>query len=161
MSSPGLAEILRILARHRVDFIVVGGMAAALQGAPVPTLDLDIVYSRDPGNVTRLLAALSAMEATFRADPRGLSPGESHLRSAGHKLLVTPHGALDVLGAIEESTGYEDLLPDATLLEVAGERTRVLSLERLIRVKEKLSRPKDRAMLPVLRTTLEEKRRRG
>jgi len=153
-----LADILRTLLHHRVDFVVVGGMAAVLQGAPVHTFDIDIVYSRAEDNVARLLAALRDLDAVFRTDPRKLVPNESHLRSTGHKLLSTRHGVLDVLGTIEENTSYEDLLQDALWLEVAGAPIRVLSLERLIQVKEKLTRPKDRAMLLVLKATLEEKR---
>ncbi|MDI1446829.1 DUF6036 family nucleotidyltransferase [Polyangium sp. 6x1] len=154
-----LADILRTLLHHRVDFVVVGGMAAVLQGAPVHTFDIDIVYSRAEDNVARLLAALRDLDAVFRTDPRRLVPNESHLLSAGHKLLSTRHGVLDVLGTIEEDTSYEDLLPDTLWLEVAGAPIRVLSLERLIQIKEKLTRPKDRAMLLVLKATLEEKRR--
>ncbi|MDC0746505.1 nucleotidyltransferase domain-containing protein [Polyangium mundeleinium] len=154
-----LADILRTLLHHRVDFVVVGGMAAVMQGAPVHTFDIDIVYSRAEDNVARLLAALRDLDAVFRTDPRKLVPNESHLRSTGHKLLSTRHGVLDVLGTIEEDTSYEDLLQDALWLEVAGAPIRVLSLERLIQIKEKLTRPKDRAMLLVLKATLEEKRR--
>ncbi|TKD01047.1 nucleotidyltransferase domain-containing protein [Polyangium fumosum] len=154
-----LADILRTLLHHQVDFVVVGGMAAVLQGAPVHTFDIDIVYSRAEENVARLLAALQDLDAVFRTDPRRLVPNESHLRSTGHKLLSTRHGVLDVLGTIEEDTSYEDLLQDALWLEVAGAPVRVLSLERLIQIKEKLTRPKDRAMLLVLQATLEEKRR--
>ncbi|WP_437787855.1 hypothetical protein [Sorangium sp. So ce1097] len=134
-------------------------MAAALQGAPVNTLDIDVVYSRSEQNIGRLMTALTDLEAVFRTDPRRLVPNESHLRSTGHKLLQTKHGLLDVLATIEESTSYDDLLPDTTVLEVAGVLVRVLSLERLIAVKAKLTRPKDRAMLLVLQATLDEKRR--
>jgi NurA-like 5'-3' nuclease len=154
-----LAEIIRTLVRHDVDFIVVGGMAGVMQGAPVHTLDLDIVYGRAEENIGRLMSALIELEAVFRTDARKLAPNESHLRSTGHKLLQTKHGVLDVLATVEESTSYEDLLPDATMLEVAGVPVRVLSLERLIVIKEKLTRPKDRAMLLVLKATLDERGR--
>lgn len=154
-----LADILHALVRHDVEYIVVGGMAAALQGAPVNTLDIDIVYSRSEENIARLMAALTELEAVFRTDPRRLVPNESHLRSTGHKLLQTKHGILDVLATLEESTTYDDLLPDSTVLEVAGVPVRVLSLERLIEVKAKLNRPKDKAMLLVLQATLAQQRR--
>ena len=124
------------------------------------TLDLDVVYARTDANIAKLLAALAELEAVFRTDARRLVPNESHLRSPGHKLLQTREGVLDVLGTIEDSTSYEDLVPDSTWLEVAGNPVRVLGLERLIAVKEKRGRPKDQAMLVVLRATLEEKRRR-
>jgi len=40
-----IADIIHTLVAHEVEFIVVGGMAAVLQGAPVHTIDLDIVYA--------------------------------------------------------------------------------------------------------------------
>lgn len=154
-----LGDILLTLMRHHVDFIVVGGLAAVIHGAPVQTFDVDIVYARDEPNVARLLGALLELEAVFRTDPRRLVPNETHLRSPGHKLLRTRHGVLDVLGTIEEDTDYAALLGDSVLVEVLGVPIRVLTLERLIRVKEKLTRPKDQAMLLVLRATLEEARK--
>src|SRR5262245_23364182 len=107
-------EILRTLARHDARFIVVGGMSAVLQGAPVNTLDLDVVHDRSPENVERILGALAEMDAYYRADlaNRRLRPTASHLIGPGHQLLVTKYGVLDVLGTVEETTVYEDLLPD-------------------------------------------------
>src|SRR5579864_1367767 len=94
-------EILRILATHNVDFIVVGGISAVLNGAPVNTLDLDIVHSRDTQNISRLLAALDELGAEYRdLGGRNLRPAESHLASKGHQLLLTRFGPLDVLGTI-------------------------------------------------------------
>jgi hypothetical protein len=132
-------------------------MAGALQGAPVNTLDLDIVYARDPENVERLFRALKSVDARFRDDPRHLEPNESHLLSKGHELLTTSHGHLDVLGTIEEDSGYEELIGESDQLDLAGHGVHVLSLERLIRVKEKLARPKDQLMLLILRATLDER----
>lgn len=157
----GLSELIAVLVRHEVDFIVVGGVAGVLQGAPVSTMDLDIIYARDSPNVQRLLAALHEVDAHFRSDPRRLKPEQSHIESKGHKLLSTLHGDFDVLGSIEESTEYPDLVDDADKFEVAGCSIRVLSLERLIEVKEKLGRPKDQLMLMVLRATLQERQGLG
>jgi predicted nucleotidyltransferase len=96
----------------------------------------------------------------FRGDPRRLRPSRSHLESPGHKLLETHHGPLDLLGTIEDDTTFEDLLADAEWLDLGGVRVRVLSLPRLIRVKERLTRPKDQNMLVLLRATLDERTRR-
>jgi hypothetical protein len=41
-----------------VDFIIVGGAAAVLHGAPVTTADLDIVPEQSDANVARLLGLL-------------------------------------------------------------------------------------------------------
>ena len=46
---------LRSLCEHGVEFIVVGGLAAVLNGAPVNTFDVDIVFSRAPLNIARIL----------------------------------------------------------------------------------------------------------
>lgn len=149
-------EILRALARHHVDFIVVGMTAAVLQGAPAFTFDLDIVYRIAEDNALGLLAALTEREAEFRGDAAGrrLRPNVSHLMSDGHKLLKTNFGMLDVLGTIEASTRYEDLSPHVVTMEIDGVTVQVLGLERLIEAKERAGRPKDHAVLPLLRATL-------
>jgi predicted nucleotidyltransferase len=154
-----IADTIRILVEHDVEFVIVGGMAAVLQGAPVNTFDLDVVYDRSPENVQRVLSALTKLDAIFRDDPRRLRPNESHLLSTGHKLLETNRGPLDLLGTIEDNTGFADLVADSEWLDVGDLRVRVLTLARLIRVKEQLGRPKDKAMLVILRATLDERQR--
>ena len=151
-------EVIELLTKHRVDFMVVGMTAGVLQGAPMVTFDLDILYSRAPDNVERLLPCLEQMDAVFRADPRRLRPTRSHLATAGHKLLSTSLGIVDVLGSLGDDVSYEDLLPDAVELSAEGMVFRVLSLERLIEVKRAAGRPKDLAALPVLEATLARRR---
>ena len=154
-------EILRTLARHRVDFIVVGGIAAVIQGAAVATFDLDLVHSRKPENVERLLKALQDLEARYRTPgAENLKPSRSHLESEGHQLLMTRAGHLDLLGVIGSNRGYDGLLPRTIEQKVAGMKIRVLSLEAVIESKQELGHDKDKAMLPILRRTLEEKKKR-
>jgi hypothetical protein len=156
------AEILRLLAENEVEFIVVGMAAGILQGAPVTTVDLALVHRRRHGNVARLLRVLSALDATYRHDPRGLRPGESHLVGPGQQLLATTHGDLDCLATIDRDRGYEQLLPLTVEMTLGEGRTvRVLTLAALIESKERAGRPKDLAALPVLRATLEEVTRRS
>lgn len=151
-------EVIELLCRHEVAFIVVGMTAGVLQGAPAVTFDLDIIYSRDGANIARLLGALHELEAVFRTDERRIVPNESHLESRGHKLLMTKFGIVDVLGALDELE-YADLLRDTVELPLDNLRVRVLSLERLIDVKERAGREKDRAVLPLLRSTLARSRK--
>ena len=148
-----------MLTRHRVDFVIVGGVSAVLHGAPVTTFDLDVVHFRASENVARLLAALEELDAVYRAQPeRQLRPGETHLASAGHQLLLTKFGPLDVLGMIGKSRNWQDLLGGARNMEIEpGIVVRVLDLETLIAVKEELGFPKDAAMLPLLRQALRER----
>lgn len=153
-------EILEVLARYRVEYIVVGMTAGVLHGAPAVTFDLDIVYARTKENIERMLAALNELQAVFRTDDRRLAPKASHLASSGHKLLSTRFGQLDVLGELGEDEGYEALLSDTIILRVETMEVRVLGLERLIAVKERAGRDKDRAVLPLLRSTLARVRRK-
>lgn len=73
----------------------------------------------------------------------------------GHQLLVTTHGDLDCLGTVGEGQTYEDLVDRAPLMDVGdGMSVRVIDLPKLIELKEQAARPKDVAVLPVLRATL-------
>lgn len=156
MESAKYLALLRVLTEHQVEFILVGGLAAVLQGAPIVTGDLDIVHRRTPENVARLLVALGQLEAVYRVDPRRLRPTEAHLIGPGHALLSTKFGDLDVLGTIFADTSYEGLIDDALEVELGDVTIRVLGLERLIQSKEYTGRGKDLAMLPALRATLEQ-----
>lgn len=155
---PDFVAICRTLTQNQVDFIVVGGVCAVLQGAPISTFDLDLVHSREPANVDRLMAALEALDACYRVPGReDRKPERSHLLSPGHQLLMTRSGPLDLLGEIGSGRGYAELLPKATELEVGGGlRVHVLNLATLIEVKEEAARDKDKAVLAILRRTLEE-----
>jgi hypothetical protein len=148
-----------VLAAHEVEFILVGGLAAVLQGAPIVTGDLDIVHRRTPDNVRKLLAALSELEAVYRIDPRRLEPTEAHLVGPGHALLSTKFCDLDVLGTIFAETSYDGLTDDVLELELGDISIQVLSLERLIESKEYAGRGKDLAVLPALRATLAQTRK--
>jgi len=96
---PKFREALEVLARHHVDFVVVGGVAAVLEGASISTFDLDIVHDRSPENVARLLSALVDLDARYRdLTGRVLRPEAHGLEGQGHHLLLTRCGPLDVLG---------------------------------------------------------------
>jgi hypothetical protein len=73
-------ELIELLCRHQVEFIVLGMTSAVLQGTPALTFDLDIVYARDDDNVTRLLVVLGELGALFRNDPRKIAPNRAFER---------------------------------------------------------------------------------
>jgi hypothetical protein len=151
------AAVIRVLVEHDVDFIVVGGIAATLNGAIIATQDLDVLYALDAENVARIMRALEALDARFHQRP-DLVPKRSHMESRGHKLLTTSHGRCDFLGHIGPDLGYADLLADSVELAATDDlRCRVLGLEKLIETKLATGRPKDLATLPILRATLAER----
>jgi hypothetical protein len=154
--------ILETLCRHGVDFVIVGGVGAVLQGAPLATFDLDVVHSREPHNLDRLKSALDELDAHYRmTGRRKTKPGPSRLASAGHQLLMTRFGPLDLLGTIGKGDDYTRLLEETIELEIGeGLKVRVLSLEGIVRTTEETGQEKDKAVLPVLRRVLQEKSKR-
>jgi predicted nucleotidyltransferase len=155
-SAPDFTEILKVLFRHEVEFILVGGLAAIVQGAPVLTFDLDIVFLKTPENLPRLFAALQEIDARY-LDPAGrhIVPDAKKLASFKMHQLVTSLGPLDVMETIGAGMSYSDLVDDTQISEVAGVNVRVLGLKTIILSKEQANRDKDRATLHVLRRTLQ------
>jgi hypothetical protein len=154
--------LLTVLARAEVDFVVVGGVAALLEGAPITTFDLDLVHSREPSNLDRLHAVLVDLEACYREHlPKRLHPRRADLASDGHHLLATRHGPLDLLGTVVGGRSFEDLVAHTGRLPIDDEglRVRVLDLETLIALKEEMGREKDLLQARELRHVLEERGR--
>jgi hypothetical protein len=163
MQETDFVAVLGALFGADIEFVVVGGVAALLDGAPVNTFDVDVVHSREAANIARLLQVLEDLDAVYRIQPeRRLRPTAGHLASRGHQNLLTRYGPLDLLGTIGRDLGYEELIPHSVEMEIGeGIRVRVLDLETLIAIKEELAGEKDLAVLPILRRTLEEKRKTG
>jgi hypothetical protein len=155
-----LTTLLARLAASGTDFLLVGGLAAVAQGAPLTTLDVDVVHLRDPDNVDRLLAFLTSVDARYRGRPAGqvLRPTHASLSGDGHHLLVTALGPLDVLGAIEGGRDYASLLPESITVAVEGQSVRVVRLETLADLKRGATGAKERLVLEILDETI---RRRG
>jgi predicted nucleotidyltransferase len=164
-TSASLSEILEGLLEAGVDFILVGGLAAVIQGAPVTTMDVDVVHSQSPENIARLLSFLKSVDAVYRRlDDRLIEPKEHDLSGKGHVLLTTRIGPLDILAVIEGGRSYEELLEHTVEINFRGHRLRVLDLKTLVELKKTSTDPKDKQRLPVLKETLrqlEEKYGRG
>jgi len=153
--SVDLSAILEGLIKAGVDFILVGGLAAVVQGAPVTTMDVDIVHNQSPENITRLFTFLKSVGAFHRRpDNKVIEPKKEDISGMGHALFTTRLGPLDVLAFIEEGRSYGDLLEHTVEIEFRGRAIRVLDLKMLIQLKKTSTDPKDRQRLPVLEETL-------
>jgi hypothetical protein len=154
-TSANLGAILEGLIEAGVDFILVGGLAAVVQGAPVTTMDVDIVHDQSPENIAKLLAFLKSVDAIHRRpDDKVIEPKEGDISGTGHALFTTRLGPLDVLAVIEEGRVYGDLLEHTVEIEFRSHTIRVLDLKMLIQLKRASTDPKDRQRLPVLEETL-------
>jgi predicted nucleotidyltransferase len=151
-------ELLRLLTKHEVAFIVIGGVAAVLHGSSRLTQDLDIVYQRTPENIARLAAALAGRSPYPREAPPGLPFrwSEATLRMGLNFTLDTSLGALDLLGEVTGGGSYEQLLDQSIEADLSGVRCRCLDLESLIRVKRAAGRPKDFEAIAELEAIQEE-----
>jgi hypothetical protein len=157
-------EIFVCLDRHRVLYVVVGGLAAVLHGSPLPTVDVDVCPSREPPNLDRLAVALAELDARIRTpdSPEGVSfPHEGAFLANVELLnLVTLYGDLDLTFRPAGTEGFADLARRAEKVMIRGVGVSVAALEDVIRSKEAADRPKDRRSLPVLRQLLDEIQRR-
>jgi len=147
-------EILELLNKHEVEYIVVGGVAAVIQGAPVTTFDIDALVRISEENASRLVCALDELEAHFREHQTTIRPTRDDIMAGGHLLLMTRAGPLDILGFIGNDERYEDLIDASSDVPMAAGNFRVLNLEELIRQKKAANRPKDRAVLALLEEVL-------
>ena len=156
MPGRSLIAALRDLCAGDIEFVVVGELAAALNGTPCQTLVIDLVCSRETANIDRLPRFLSDADAIFRIQPeRRFRPDASHLGAGRHLNLLTRYGPMDLLATIGPNLGYQDLLPHSNEMNIGeGIRIRVLDLETIIAVKEQLAAEKDLAVLPILYQTL-------
>ncbi len=158
MASPpqSLTTLLARLAASGAEFLLVGGLAAVAQGAPLATVDVDVVHRRTEANVDRLLAFLAAVGARYRGRPVGqvTLPTRDALLGPGHHLLATALGPLDLLGAIEGGRNFDDLLRESVEIQVEGQRVCVVRLQTLAELKRGSSSAKDRLTLAVIEDTL-------
>lgn len=146
-----------LLEQYGVEYVVVGGVAAVLQGAPVTTFDIDALIKVDAANVDRLAKALAILDARYR-EHRDLRPTTSDLAAGGHLLLTTNSGPLDLLGFIGGGRRYEDVASSTRRMTVGGLTIRVLSVEALIADKKALGRDKDLVAIRFLEAVLNRQR---
>jgi hypothetical protein len=145
---------LRTLDRHAVRFVVIGGFAADLLGAPLNTNDLDICYERTAANMERLAEALQELGARLRVagvdddlpfvlDGKTLAAGDSFT-------FDTDAGALDVRGTPSGTSGFADLRARARAVPLRDLEVMVVDITDLMRMKRASGRVKDRMHLEVL-----------
>ncbi len=148
-------RLIKVLAKHRVDFVLIDALAARLQGFPRLTADADITPARDRDNLSRLATALRELGARVftEAVPEGLKfdCSAQTLSRAETWNLVTAAGRLDLAFMPSGTTGYEDLIQGAIRFQVYGTELLAASLEDIIRSKEAADRPQDRQDIVVMR----------
>jgi len=152
-------RLLATLVQSGVRFVVIGGLAAVLHGAPYQTADCDIVPEQNQANLARLSEALRALGAriwTGAGDGLRFEHDGRSLRDARVWNLITDFGLLDISFEPAGLESYRDLEQRAVRIEVDGVRFAVAALEDVVRSKQAAGRDKDARSLPLLRRMLAE-----
>ncbi|MBI1736506.1 MAG: hypothetical protein HYR51_15155 [Candidatus Rokubacteria bacterium] len=145
-----LERFASLLSDAGVEFIVVGGQAEILMGGARVTFDVDLCYRRTTENLERLATALGTLHVTLRGAPADLKfQIDARALALGQNYTFEVDGeyALDLMAYLEPIGTYEDLLPRTETVDLAGRPIRIIGLDDLIRIKQHLGRPKDRASL--------------
>jgi hypothetical protein len=147
MSGVAPRTILSTLVAHDVDFVVIGGLAAAAHGSRRMTRDIDVVVKPDDENLTRLDAALAELSAV-QLRPGGkeapITPADIATIALGTSLHTSsPAGRLDIVGAPAGGPSYPDLRGRSIIAEVGGIAIHVSGLDDLIAMKRAAGRPLD------------------
>jgi hypothetical protein len=137
-------RILDALARHGVDYVIVGGLAVQTHGHVRTTVDIDVVPNPDPSNRSRLADALNALDA------QTLNPGSEEIEIDAMTLpraslwqFATRHGAIDVLHDAPGAPPYDELRARALVIRLGDLELAVASLDDLISMKRASARPVD------------------
>lgn len=143
-----LAELIAALARHGVEYIVIGGVATQVHGHRRTTMDLDVTPEPSPENLRRLGAALVELEAR----PRDAVAGEAEILVSDPECLavaaivpplLTRHGQLHVLKEPKGARGFDEMRGRALVVDLDGNEVAIAALDDLIRMKRAAGRPAD------------------
>jgi hypothetical protein len=148
-AAPVLAEIGRRLNDLKLEAVLIGNAAAALQGAPVTTVDFDFLFRKTPTSLKKLKSLAVALGCVVM---RPFYPA-----SDLYRLIRDDDGLqIDFMVTIHGVRSFAGLRDRASTIEVAGVPLRVASLADIIKSKKAAHRPRDLAVLDVLEKAHEE-----
>lgn len=141
-----LGKVLRAFEQERLEAILVGNAAAALQGAPVMTQDLDFFVRATVRNEQKLARVAKRLGLSLS---RPFQPVSEIMRAENRDMVV------DFVFRLGPGQSFESVRARAVRIPVGAHCARVARLEDVIRAKRAANRPRDRAALPLLEETLQ------
>ena len=149
-AEPILIKIAQTFKDARLEVILVGNAAAALQGAPVTTLDFDFMFRNTPLNLKKLKKVAAAL---------GMSSSQPYYPASDlYRLIQKDTGIqLDFMSRLHGVKSFESLKSRAVEVYFGTARILVADLDDIIRSKRALGRDKDLAVIHILEKTRDEK----
>jgi predicted nucleotidyltransferase len=148
-AQPELALLAKALNEHRLEAILIGNMAAALHGAPVSTIDIDLFFRKTPRNMQKLKLVAGTLGAVIL---RPYYPVSALFRMQRERDGLQ----IDFMGRIDGVQSYEGVRRRAGVYEIGGWKLLAASLEDIIRSKRAAGRGKDLAVIDILEKTRDE-----
>src|SRR6266545_4411830 len=149
-AAPLLNSVVGALAEVRLEAILIGNAAAAIQGAPVTTVDFDFMFRATPVNLGKLKKFARQMDAVI------LRP--YYPMSALYRVMNDDRGLqADFMPAIHGVKSFNSLRSRAEKIELGGRDLWIANLTDIIASKRAAARPRDKAVLDILEKTLREK----
>jgi hypothetical protein len=146
----GGIALVRLLATHRVQYVIVGGHAMHAHGLiGSNTEEIEICYRRTPENLSALVTAFAPLHTRLRGAPAGLPFrfDRASLAAGVNFLLVTDHGYINLLGEVSGIGDFDQVLAHSEERTVSGLTIHILSLDGLIVAKKAAGRNKDQSHL--------------
>lgn len=140
-----IRRLLTALHDAGVRFVVIGGVAANVHGSDRPTLDLDVVYAREPENLAAVIRAITPLKPQLRTR-EGAVPfiwDLQSLKSGFHFTLTTEAGDINLLGDAPGVGPFDRVWDEADEVDLFGMVIRVATVDDLIAMKRFVSRGKD------------------
>ena len=153
-----LENLLTVLTKLNIDFVIIGGFAAMVHGSSQVTQDLDICCLLTEEQIATLREGLKNYNPRHRMTTEKLSFIDHPKQVAGIKnlYLETNLVVLDILSSVAGLGGFDQVVQGAMEIKIDGEVCKILSLEKLIKAKEAMSRLKDKLTVQELKVIAEE-----
>lgn len=139
-------NLLKLLLKANVDFIIIGGFAGTIHGSNLVTKDLDICMLLNPTTIRKLRDIFMNLHPVHRMTPNRLSflVHPEQIENVKNIYLESDLGTLDILSSVVGVGDFERLKSKATKIELFGQVCNVISIEDLIASKKSMNRDKDK-----------------
>jgi predicted nucleotidyltransferase len=141
----GLNNLLELLVKSDIDFVLIGGYAGVVYGSSIVTKDIEICAVLGPDNIKKIRESLKDYKPKHRmtANKLSLMDHPSDLNTVKNLYIETELGVLDIISDVSGVGDFEKLKENAIEITIYGHKCKVISIEDLIKTKKALGRPKD------------------